>query len=105
MHFNNPFTENDIIRADKASVTPHMIADATFEGIRAAYTFQKFYLKKSGTGFLLLAIKLPIIHYAKKTNQSHRFMCLLMKEYLMVLLLNVLSISDIWPMLTHQIME
>lgn len=52
MHFNNPFTENDIIRADKAFVTPHMIADATFEGIRAAYTFQKCYLKPLLQGLL-----------------------------------------------------
>jgi hypothetical protein len=45
MKFDDPFTKSDVIRADKATVTPHMIADATFEGVRAAHTFQKFYLK------------------------------------------------------------
>ena len=52
MNFNDPFTVNDIIRADNAPVTPHMIADATFEGVRAAYTFQNSHLKPLLQGLL-----------------------------------------------------
>lgn len=52
MHFDVPFSENDIIRADNAPVTPHMLADAAFEGIRAIYTFQKISLKPLLQGLL-----------------------------------------------------
>ena len=57
MRFDDPFTEKDVIRADKATVTPHMIADATFEGVRAAHTFHKFYLKPLLQGLIIQSPK------------------------------------------------
>ena len=52
MNFNYSLTKNDVLRADKVSVSPHMIADATFEGVRAAYTYQKYYLNPLLQGLL-----------------------------------------------------
>jgi len=52
MHFDVPFNKNDIIRADMTPVTPHILADAAFEGIRAIYTFQKVSLKPLLQGLL-----------------------------------------------------
>ncbi|MDD2902688.1 MAG: DUF5677 domain-containing protein [Syntrophales bacterium] len=45
MHFNDPFTQDDIGRSNNIQETAHMLADSAFEGVRAAHTFQKFYLE------------------------------------------------------------
>ncbi len=46
MHFNDPFTQDDIRRYNNTQMlSSHILADSAFEGIRAAHTFQKFYLE------------------------------------------------------------
>jgi hypothetical protein len=43
--FAQPFTEADVLRADQVAVTPRLFANATFEGVRALYTFSAFYIR------------------------------------------------------------
>lgn len=52
MYFNDPFTQDDKRRSNNTQETAHMLADSAFEGIRAAHTFQKFYLEPLLQGLL-----------------------------------------------------
>lgn len=45
MRFECPFTAGDVLRADQVQLTPRMVANATFEGVRALQVFSEFYLR------------------------------------------------------------
>jgi hypothetical protein len=46
MYFKDPFTQDDKRRYNNTQMpSSHILADSTFEGIRAAHTFHKFYLE------------------------------------------------------------
>ena len=44
MLFQQPFTEADVLRADQVQVTPRMLANATFDGVRALRAFSVIYI-------------------------------------------------------------
>jgi hypothetical protein len=52
MRFELPFAEDDIIRARAVPITPKLLADAQFEGIRAAFCYWVFHLKAVIQGLL-----------------------------------------------------
>ena len=45
MHFKLPFAEDDVVRAQSVPVTPRLVANARFEGVRAALNYWVFHLK------------------------------------------------------------
>ena len=52
MRFELPFTEDDVVRARRVPVTPRLLANAQFEGIRAALCYWVFHLKPVIQGLL-----------------------------------------------------
>ncbi len=52
MRFELPFVEDDVVRADRVPVTPRLVANATFEGVRAALCYWVFHLKAVMQGLL-----------------------------------------------------
>ncbi len=52
MHFEFPFVENDVARAESVPVTPRLVADARFEGVRAALNYWVFHVKPVLQGLL-----------------------------------------------------
>ena len=52
MRFDIPFKSPDLERSERIPVTPHMMADAGFEGVRALVAFGKFYLHPLVQGLL-----------------------------------------------------
>lgn len=52
MHFVLPFTQDDIVRADTVPITPVLVANATFEGVRAAFNYWVFQLRGVLQGLL-----------------------------------------------------
>ncbi len=52
MRFELPFAENDVVRARHVAVTPTLVANATFEGVRAAFCYWVFHLKAVMQGLL-----------------------------------------------------
>lgn len=45
MQLECPFTDDDVVRANKVPVTPSLLANATFEGVRALRVFSEVHLK------------------------------------------------------------
>jgi hypothetical protein len=52
MRFEFPFVEGDVVRAQSVPVTPRLVANATFEGVRAALSYWVFHLKAVMQGLL-----------------------------------------------------
>ncbi len=52
MQFFQPFTEEDIRRAERVPITSLLMANATFEGIRAAFNYWVFHLRGVLQGLL-----------------------------------------------------
>jgi hypothetical protein len=52
MHFEFPFVEDDVVRAESVPVTPRLVANARFEGVRAALNYWVFHVKPVMQGLL-----------------------------------------------------
>ena len=52
MYFILPFTQDDIIRADTVPISPLLMANSTFEGVRAAFNYWVFHLRGILQGLL-----------------------------------------------------
>jgi hypothetical protein len=47
MRFEIPFTYDDLTRSSQVVETPEMMANATFEGVRAAFNYWVFHYGRS----------------------------------------------------------
>jgi len=52
MRFEIPFTHDDLTRSARVAETPEMMANATFEGVRAAFNYWVFHLRAVVQGCL-----------------------------------------------------
>src|SRR5712692_4744497 len=52
MRFEIPFTHDDLTRSARVAETPVLMANATFEGVRAAFNYWVFHLRSVLQGFL-----------------------------------------------------
>jgi len=52
MHFILPFTQDDVLRAEAVPLTPLLMANANFEGVRAAFNYWVFHLRGILQGLL-----------------------------------------------------